>query len=100
MRKFILVSLTALVTLLGAVLFAPPSKQSCSDIFNGVQHSACGTNNSHSLVTWRDWLQGKSRSTQFHFLDLVELMFGERVQESAKQQATSEKKSFLNFSYE
>lgn len=100
MRKFILVSLTALTTLLGALLFAPPSQQSCNDIFNGVQHSPCSVSNAHSLVTWRDWLQGKSRSTQFHFLDLVELMFGDKVTESAKQKVTSEKKSFLMFSYE
>lgn len=27
-------------------------------------------------VTWGSWFSGKSRSTQFHFLDLFELLFG------------------------
>lgn len=27
-------------------------------------------------VTWGAWFSGKSRSTQFHFLDLFELLFG------------------------
>lgn len=27
-------------------------------------------------VTWSSWFSGKSRSTQFHFLDLFELLFG------------------------
>lgn len=27
-------------------------------------------------VTWGSWLAGKSRSAQFHFLDLFELLFG------------------------
>ncbi|WP_417659037.1 hypothetical protein [Pseudidiomarina sp.] len=27
-------------------------------------------------VTWTSWFSGKSRSTQFHFLDLFELLFG------------------------
>src|SRR5690554_46400 len=27
-------------------------------------------------VTWAAWFSGKSRSTQFHFLDLFELLFG------------------------
>ncbi|HET8817501.1 MAG TPA: hypothetical protein VFM61_08650 [Pseudidiomarina sp.] len=27
-------------------------------------------------VTWKSWFSGQSRSTQFHFLDLFELLFG------------------------
>lgn len=27
-------------------------------------------------ITWSNWLSGKSRSAQFHFLDLFELLFG------------------------
>lgn len=27
-------------------------------------------------LTWGTWFSGKSRSTQFHFLDLFELLFG------------------------
>lgn len=29
----------------------------------------------HSNTTWLGWLQGKSRSTEFHFLDLLELIW-------------------------
>ncbi|WP_126827805.1 hypothetical protein [Pseudidiomarina taiwanensis] len=32
-------------------------------------------------VTWSTWFTGQSRSTQFHFLDLVELVFGEPSQQ-------------------
>lgn len=28
-------------------------------------------------VTWTEWLRGESRSTQFHFLDFFELVFGD-----------------------
>jgi hypothetical protein len=28
-------------------------------------------------VTWGEWFSGESRSTQFHFLDFFELMFGD-----------------------
>lgn len=29
----------------------------------------------HQNTTWLGWLQGKSRSTEFHFLDLLELIW-------------------------
>ncbi len=32
---------------------------------------------SGDVVTWGDWFSGESRSTQFHFLDFFELMFGD-----------------------
>ncbi|HLV49141.1 MAG TPA: hypothetical protein VKY35_08785 [Aliidiomarina sp.] len=98
MRKFILVSVTAVATLVGALMFAAPptatSQANCADVFNGVQPSLCGGKINHS-VTWRTWLQGKSRSTQFHFLDLVELMFGDKVKDTAKKKAQNEKNSGL-----
>lgn len=28
-------------------------------------------------VTWGEWFSGESRSTQFHFLDFFELVFGD-----------------------
>ncbi len=96
MRKFILVSVTAAATLVGALLFAIPSQQSCAEAISGVQHALCGGKVNHS-VTWRTWLQGKSRSTQFHFLDLVELMFGDRVSDSGKSTVKSDKKHNLSF---
>jgi len=36
-------------------------------------------------VSWHTWATGQSRSTQFHFLDLVELVFGDRMQNSANE---------------
>lgn len=100
MRKFILVSVTAATTLIGALIFAAPSQKSCNDVFNGVQHTLCGVSKVDAPVTWRAWFQGNSRSTQFHFLDLVELMFGDTVKDTAKKAAKSEKSSFFPFSYE
>ena len=32
------------------------------------------TNCSNSQQSWFSWFQGKSRSTQFHFVDLLELL--------------------------
>ncbi|RUO19003.1 hypothetical protein CWE08_10620 [Aliidiomarina iranensis] len=29
-------------------------------------------------LNWIEWISGKSRSPQFHFLDLLELMFGDK----------------------
>ncbi len=100
MRKIILVSVTAATTLIGALILATPSQKSCTDVFNGVQLTLCGVTDIDTPVTWRAWLQGNSRSTQFHFLDLVELMFGDTVKDTAKKAAKNEKTSFLKFSYE
>lgn len=33
-------------------------------------------------VTWRSWLTGQSRSTQFHFMDLFELLFSDSLQQN------------------
>ncbi|MCO4321137.1 hypothetical protein [Aliidiomarina quisquiliarum] len=100
MRKFIIASVTALATLTGTFILAAPNQKNCTDVFNGVQHTLCGASNIDTPVTWRAWLQGSSRSTQFHFLDLVELMFGDKVKDTAKKTTKSDKSSFLSFSYD
>ncbi|MBB1269390.1 hypothetical protein [Shewanella sp. SR44-3] len=33
-------------------------------------------------VSWKNWLTGKSRSNQFHFLDLLELLHGHKSKAS------------------
>lgn len=38
-----------------------------------VQRIDCATS-----LNWIEWISGKSRSPQFHFLDLLELVFGKK----------------------
>jgi len=40
---------------------------------DAVNEAACLNTSEH--VTWLTWLSGNSRSTQFHFLDLIELFY-------------------------
>lgn len=44
-------------------------------------------------VSWHTWATGQSRSTQFHFLDLVELVFGERMQQGSNESTKPKKYS-------
>lgn len=37
----------------------------------------CAAQVSQNELSWVSWLSGRSRSTQFHFLDLFELLFEE-----------------------
>jgi hypothetical protein len=39
-------------------------------------NNRCATENTD--VSWKNWLTGKSRSNQFHFLDLLELLHGHK----------------------
>jgi hypothetical protein len=41
-------------------------------------NNRCATENTD--VSWKNWLTGKSRSSQFHFLDLLELLHGHKSQ--------------------
>ncbi|EKE84513.1 hypothetical protein [Idiomarina xiamenensis] len=43
-------------------------------------------------VSWSQWATGESRSTQFHFIDLFELVFGS----SSQQQKSDLKQSDMN----
>lgn len=54
------------------------SVEECQALLNNSENIAvqdsCQTPDKN--VTWASWFSGKSRSTQFHFLDLFELLFG------------------------
>lgn len=54
------------------------------------QLSECAGNS--DLVQWKQWLSGRSISTHFHFLDLVELLFGDKPQNKNERHSPS---SFL-----
>lgn len=50
--------------------------QQCENILRHAETNAAATCDAPSpQVTWGTWAIGESRSTQFHFLDLVELLF-------------------------
>lgn len=58
----------------GALFLAVPtlvSSPQCKSLQDGASVEEC-----MSVVqqNWYSWLQGKSRSTQFHFVDLLELL--------------------------
>ncbi len=36
-------------------------------------------------VTWTNWFKGESRSTQFHFFDLIELLFSSSDERTSQQ---------------
>lgn len=70
-------TLTLKVTLISATLVAVaglyiilPAAQNCPETSNdNPSHCAHAKNQS-----WFSWLKGQSRSTQFHFVDLLELI--------------------------
>lgn len=39
-------------------------------------------------VTWHSWLTGQSRSTQFHFMDLFELLFSDSLKQNNQAEKT------------
>lgn len=69
------------VVLLGLSLMyftpGPESAEGCDQSMrsasSSVPNGAC-----QKTVNWLAWASGKSRSTQFHFLDLLELTLGQR----------------------
>jgi hypothetical protein len=59
------------------LLMSRPTLDACSrQSVNGPTTQACVT--SPLTVSWTRWLSGKSSSFQFHFLDLLELLYGGR----------------------
>ena len=66
---------------IGAFSFAPSSEQDLSLVSN-CQHHASSKNAPNTLTcakveedsSWFSWLTGDSRSAQFHYLDLLELL--------------------------
>lgn len=66
--KVSLISVT-LVAAAGLFIFSP-SAQHCLDANNDTSQQCLQANNQ----SWFSWLKGQSRSTQFHFVDLLELI--------------------------
>ncbi|MBQ4799449.1 hypothetical protein J8L73_09970 [Pseudoalteromonas sp. MMG006] len=66
---------------IGAISFAPSSEQDLS-LVNNCQHQTVSTNSQSVIAcakveedsSWFSWLTGDSRSAQFHYLDLLELL--------------------------
>lgn len=72
------------------------SEESCKKLLNNSEQPAamqqCVTAKSDNDLSWGNWFRGGSRSTQFHFLDLFELLFGNN-DHSGKQYGSSKKVS-------
>lgn len=54
---------------------APPCQQLIQS--NQSPQSVAECLAANDTLTWLEWLSGESRSTQFHFLDFIELVFGD-----------------------
>ncbi|PYE32364.1 hypothetical protein DFP83_10689 [Idiomarina fontislapidosi] len=69
---------------------AANSTQRCEVILNAseLEKSSEQCQAPSTQVTWANWLRGESRSTQFHFFDLLELLFSSS-EERASQQSSS-----------
>lgn len=93
MRKFLLVLGASVIAALTAATVTLSAPQQCLDVFNGVQKTTCPASTSKQPITWRTWVKGQSGSMQFHFLDLVELMFSPQVTEPKQKKASQENKS-------
>lgn len=65
---FICLALTAGMLVLTA--HSPPAQIGCQTAAERQLATHCN----NSQQSWFSWFQGKSRSTQFHFVDLLELL--------------------------
>ncbi|RUO34167.1 hypothetical protein [Aliidiomarina sanyensis] len=86
-----IVSALGCMVILGLALthFAqvPDSAEGCEHDMHSTPASM--TNGScQKTVNWRAWASGKSRSTQFHFLDLLELTLGQRDRQPQRPPTT------------
>ena len=56
---------------------AANSTQRCEVLLNAseIKQSSAQCQAPSTKVTWSNWFKGESRSTQFHFFDLIELLF-------------------------
>jgi len=95
MRKHLIIGGASIIATIAAFSLSLPSTQKCLDVFNGVQKTTCNATTAKPSVTWRAWVKGQSTSVQFHFLDLVELMFSPQVTESTQKKTPPENKSHL-----
>ncbi|WNO60496.1 hypothetical protein [Rheinheimera sp. MMS21-TC3] len=62
--------ISAILIVIASLYFLLPKDKSCTSS-NSDSTYLCSTVNSQS---WFSWLKGQSRSTQFHFVDLLELI--------------------------
>lgn len=64
------------------------SEEACKQLLNNTEQPAafqqCVNSEADTSLSWVSWFRGGSRSTQFHFLDLFELLFGDSEQQSPK----------------
>lgn len=91
---------TSTLVVLTSFAFSSPAKQ------NTDQACACDANvnynaslpSSHPVnrcavkehdVSWKNWISGNSRSSQFHFIDLIELLYGHKDKPLADIPASS-----------
>ncbi|RUO76577.1 hypothetical protein CWI84_11290 [Idiomarina tyrosinivorans] len=56
------------------------STQRCEDVLKTTETTTASQQCTAPAekISWQSWLTGESRSTQFHFFDLVELLFGDQ----------------------
>ncbi|WP_024611841.1 hypothetical protein [Pseudoalteromonas sp. TB64] len=67
---------------IGAFSFAPTTKQELSSVNNchNQEQASSVQNTAHACIkieddsSWFSWITGDSRSAQFHYLDLLELL--------------------------
>lgn len=69
--KAALISTGIIAGTVGLMLPSTHTNTSCQTITDVSTASQCVSANQQS---WFSWFQGKSRSTQFHFVDLLELL--------------------------
>ncbi|MCC5854238.1 MAG: hypothetical protein JJU10_00960 [Idiomarina sp.] len=75
MRRSMLAAI-AIVGVAGAIILSPVgSRTQCPEVYYGFQAVSCSEQPTNLLGSWRAWVQGKSISTRFHFLDFAELLF-------------------------
>ena len=62
--------------------------QQCEQLLTHTESTAATTQclAPSASVTWSNWVKGESRSAQFHFIDLFELLFSSNAQQRSKQQ--------------
>ncbi|MGQ4277119.1 hypothetical protein ACQ5ES_08750 [Pseudidiomarina sp. E22-M8] len=73
------VMLTAALLTSGGQSSVIASEAKCQKLFNNSEQpqvlQQCVEQASQNELSWGSWFSGRSRSTQFHFLDLFELLF-------------------------
>ena len=77
LKKRLSFFVTSFVLMGVLLLVSRPGLDQCSrQSVSGATAPVCAT--APLTVSWTRWLSGKSSSFQFHFLDLLELLYGGR----------------------